>query len=102
MYLAIGVLPLLGSIIAAFISLGGARGRHPGGSPRAGAEDRAGGAIHDGQSRAAPAPEGGHAAVQHSQTEPEALAPPAAGSRPAELVTTVFLFASMLLAWFAF
>ena len=28
--------------------------------------------------------------------------PPAAGSRAAELVTTVFLFASMVLSWFAF
>src|SRR5262245_8100914 len=88
MYQAIVFLPLLGAIIAALISLTGARARFPGGSP--GADDHgATGAAH---AVADDAHAGAHAASE----------PAAAGSRPAELVTTVFLFASMLLAWFAF
>src|SRR5262249_56805649 len=44
---------------------------------------------------------GAHAAVDvlPSELQPQQ---PAAGSRSAELVTTVFLFASMLLSWLAF
>jgi len=41
MYQAIVFLPLLGCIIAAIIAIAGARGRHPGGNPSAGAEDHA-------------------------------------------------------------
>ena len=92
MYHAIVFLPLLGAIIAALIALAGARARHPGGSPASGVDGHGSvdashphGALHD---------------DPHAQ--PQAHEPPAAGSRPAELVTTVFLFASMLLSWFAF
>src|SRR4029450_1005826 len=84
---AIVFLPLLGAIIAALISLTGARARFPGGSP--GADDHgATGAAHA-------VADDAHAGAHASELA-------AAGSRPAELVTTVFLFASMLLAWFAF
>src|ERR1700681_4727535 len=91
MYYAIVFLPLLGAVIAGLISLAGAHARHPGGPPAA--EDHAHG---PGDAHAA------HAVVDASHGGAEEHEPPAAGSRSAELVTTVFLFASMLLSWFAF
>jgi len=102
MYHAIVFLPLLGAIIAALIALAGARARHPGGPPGIGAENHAHGPVDESHARAAPAPHGAHAVLDASHSEPEALEPPAAGSRSAELVTTVFLFAAMLLSWLAF
>ena len=102
MYHAIVFLPLLGAIIAALIALAGARARHPGGPPSIGAENHAHGPVDESHARAAPAPHGAHAVLDASHSEPEALEPPAAGSRSAELVTTVFLFAAMLLSWVAF
>jgi len=80
MYQAIVFLPLIGAILAGLISLAGARARHPGGSPSAHAHEQA--------PAAAPHADG-HGA-------------PAAGSRAAELVTTVFLFIAMILSWIAF
>ena len=91
MYHAIVFLPLLGAIIAALIALAGARARFPGGASNG--HDHA--AADVGHAHAEPPAHGAHA--EHA--EPVAAA---AGSRPAELVTTVFLFASMLLSWFAF
>src|SRR6266516_3140649 len=102
MYHAIVFLPLLGAIIAALIALAGARARHPGGPPGIGAENHARGPVDESHARTAPAPHGAHAVLDASHSEPEALEPPAAGSRSAELVTTVFLFAAMLLSWLAF
>ena len=102
MYHAIVFLPLLGAIIAALIALAGARARHPGGPPGIGAENHAHGPVDESHARTAPAPHGAHAVLDASHSEPEALEPPAAGSRSAELVTTVFLFAAMLLSWVAF
>ncbi len=102
MYYAIVFLPLLGAIIAALITLAGARARYPGGPPDADAEDHAHGPVDESQARAAPSPHGPHAVLDASHGEPDAPQPPAAGSRAAELVTTVFLFASMVLSWFAF
>src|SRR5262249_8955320 len=102
MYYAIVFLPLLGAIIAALISLVGARARYPGGPPSVGAENHAHGTVDESHPRAPPSPHQAHAALESSHTEQEGQQPPAAGSRPAELVTTVFLFASMLLSWFAF
>jgi len=101
MYYAIVFLPLLGAIIAALIALAGAHARHPGGPPPVGGEDHARGPVDESHLRAAPSPHQAHAVIGSSRGEPEAP-PPAAGSRPAALVTTVFLFASMLLSWFAF
>src|SRR6187401_3507852 len=86
MYQAIVFLPLLGCIVAAIISLSGARARHPGGSPTDGGHDH----------HAAPAHGAGHGHDDHHAE------PPAAGSRAAELVTTLFLFIAMLLSWIAF
>src|SRR5438067_8349371 len=102
MYHAIVFLPLLGAIIAALIALAGARARHPGGPPGIGAENHAHGPVDESHARTAPAPHGAHAVLDASHSEPQALEPPAAGSRSAELVTTVFLFAAMLLSWLAF
>jgi NADH-quinone oxidoreductase subunit L len=102
MYYAIVFLPLLGAIIAALITLAGARARYSGGPPDAGAEDHAHGRVDESHARAAPSPHGPHAVLDASHGEPDVPQPPAAGSRAAELVTTVFLFASMVLSWFAF
>ncbi len=102
MYHAIVFLPLLGAIIATLITLAGARARFPGGSPDGGAEGHGHAPVDESHARAAPAPHGPHAVLDASHGEPEAPQPPAAGSRAAELVTTVFLFASMVLSWFAF
>src|SRR5882757_9545222 len=90
MYYAIVFLPLLGAIIAGLISLAGARARHPGGPPSA--DDHAHGSHDASHALADPS-----AHTTHEESEPAA-----AGSRSAELVTTVFLFAAMLLSWFAF
>jgi NADH-quinone oxidoreductase subunit L len=106
MYQAIVFLPLLGAIIAALIALAGAHARHPGANSAAGAEDHAQGPVDErhakGSPRAAPSPSEAHAVLHPSPTESEIHQPPAGGSRFAEIVTTVFLFASMLLSWFAF
>ena len=102
MYHAIVFLPLLGAIIATLITLAGARARFPGGAPDAGAEGHGHAPVDESDARAAPALHGPHAVLDASHGEPEAPQPPAAGSRAAELVTTVFLFASMVLSWFAF
>src|SRR5882672_8269632 len=101
MYQAIVFLPLLGCIVAALISLAGARARHPGGSAGRGAEDHATDhGPHTGGG--APSPHGDHAVIHASHREDHAHEPAAAGSRTAELVTTLFLFVSMLLSWIAF
>ena len=92
MYQAIVFLPLLGCIVAALISLAGARARHPGGSP-SDTDPHA----HAHAAHAAPthhAAHDDHAAHGHHE-------PPAAGSRAAELVTTLFLFVPMVLSWMA-
>ena len=102
MYYAIVFLPLLGAIIAALITVAGARARHSGGTPGAGAEDHVHGPVDEAHVRAAPSPHEAHAVFSSSHDEPEAQQTPASGSRLAELVTTVFLFASMLLSWIAF
>ena len=101
MYHAIVFLPLLGAIIATLITLAGARARFPGGAPDAGAEGHGRAPVDESHARAAPAPHGPHA-FSIIPRRAEAPQPPAAGSRAAELVTTVFLFASMVLSWFAF
>ena len=102
MYHAIVFLPLLGAIIATLITLAGARARFPGGAPDAGADGHGHAPVDESHAPGAPAPHGPHAVLDASHGEPEAPQPPAAGSRAAELVTTVFLFASMVLSWFAF
>ncbi len=101
MYQAIVFLPLLGCILAGLISLAGARARHPGGDPAAGAENHAHdmGPHHGG---GAPPARGDLSLIHHASSEPEEHEPAAAGSRTAELITTTLLFISMLLSWIAF
>jgi NADH-quinone oxidoreductase subunit L len=97
MYQAIVFLPLLGAIIATLIALAGAHARHPGAT-----EDHARGPADARHPRGASSAHESHAVLPPSPMEPEVHQSPAGGSRFAEIVTTVFLFASMLLSWFAF
>jgi NADH-quinone oxidoreductase subunit L len=101
MYQAIVFLPLIGAILAALISLVGARARHPGGSPMPGAEDHAAPPVPEGRQRAAPSPQEAHAVIPASHGEPEVQQPAAAGSRMAEAATTSLLFFAMVLSWIA-
>ncbi|MBX6328398.1 MAG: NADH-quinone oxidoreductase subunit L [Pseudolabrys sp.] len=89
MYQAIVFLPLLGAVLAAIISLAGARARCPGENPPPGGED----AAHGGSS-----PTERETALSQAHEH----APAAAGSRAAELATTTFLMAAMILSWIAF
>jgi NADH-quinone oxidoreductase subunit L len=92
MYYAIVFLPLLGAILAALIALVGARARYPGGPPAVG-EDHA---------HAPAGADPAHDAHAEADAHAHGSEPAAAGSRAAELVTTLFLFISMLLSWLAF
>ena len=97
MYQAIVFLPLLGAILAGLIALAGARARFPGG--RAGSAEartmpRDHGRIMRGPRRM-PAPY--MRPITRRRHEP-----PAAGSRTAELITTMLLLISMVLSWIAF
>src|SRR5215467_5015455 len=87
MYQAIVFLPLIGAIVAGLITLAGARARHPGGS--ASAKDHH---AHGQPQQGAAAHADAHGAAE----------PAAAGSRSAELITTVLLFMAMILSWIAF
>jgi NADH-quinone oxidoreductase subunit L len=102
MYQTIVFLPLLGAILAALISLTGARARHPGGTAAPGAEDHTAPAVPEHHARAAPSDTGPHAAGSTSPAEPEHQQPAALGSRMAELITTGLLFFSMILSWIVF
>src|SRR5499427_9473344 len=102
MFYAIVFLPLLGAIIAALIALAGARARYPGGPPDVGVESHAHGPVEESHARGAPSAHAAHAVLEPSRSEPQPQEAAAAGSRSAEVVTTVFLFASMLLSWLAF
>jgi NADH-quinone oxidoreductase subunit L len=89
MYQAIVFLPLIGAIVAGLISLAGAIARHPGGSSAEHGHDDAHPPAH--AAAHADAHDDAHTAVE-----------PAAGSRAAELITTVLLFIAMILSWIAF
>ncbi|MGD9845128.1 MAG: NADH-quinone oxidoreductase subunit L [Variibacter sp.] len=95
MYQAIVFLPLLGAILAGIIALAGARARHPGYIDMPGHD---GHAAHAGAHPHGVAP--AHGAVAHD--EHEVHEPAAAGSRAAELITSVLLVASAILSWVAF
>lgn len=96
MYQAIVFLPLLGFLIAAVIAVVGAHARHPGGN------DTDFGKPHSNDHAHADSTGGVTAATHHASHEPAAHQPAAMGSRPTELVTTIFLFSSMILSWIAF
>src|SRR5579871_2775996 len=84
---AIVFLPLLGAILAGIISLAGARARHPGGLEM----DHG----HDDHGAHAMADAAGHDDHGHGHDVPT----PAAGSRLAELVTTIPLLICAGLSW---
>jgi NADH-quinone oxidoreductase subunit L len=94
MYQAIVFLPLIGSIIAAIISLVGAHARHPGGL--------AGDSHGQHHAAAVPSPDVGAAAVDHDHGEGHSPAVGAQGSAAAELITTALLMVSCVLSWLAF
>ncbi|ULK98245.1 NADH-quinone oxidoreductase subunit L [Bradyrhizobium sp. I71] len=91
---AIVFLPLLGAILAGLIALFGAHARNPSGDEVELHGDHGHGAhastAHDAHGH----DEHGHDDHAHGPTEP-----PAAGSRPAELITTALLFVSAALSW---
>ena len=103
---AIVFLPLIGALIAGAVALVGAHRRHPGGDEMDHAHGH-GGHGHHGHGISAPV--GGDAAVIHeTHHEPGdghddhgPAEPPAAGSRPAEVITTALLLISAALSWVA-
>ena len=102
MYEAIVVLPLIGAIIAGVIALVGARNRYPGASPPPPRDDHAAPLVAEDRPRAAPSPDEQHAAFANTHVEEPEDAPPAAGSRAAELITTTLLVIICVLSWYAF
>jgi len=101
MYEAIVFLPLLGAIIAGAIALVGARNRHPGEDPPPPNDDHAVPLVPE-HIHGAPAPETGHAEIDHRSHGKDEIAPPAAGSQPAEVITTTLLAISWVLSCFSF
>jgi NADH-quinone oxidoreductase subunit L len=99
MYQAIVFLPLVGAILAGLISLAGARARYPGGAAAPGVQNHAGDDTH---AHASSGDGDASAVVHETHSDPHAHEPAAAGSRPAELITTSLLFISMILSWIAF
>ena len=99
---AIVFLPLIGAILAGLIALAGAHARNPSGDTVESHGDGHGhhpvpvnedaGVIH--ASSHEPDAHGGHDDHGHGPVEP-----PAAGSRAAELITTVLLIAAAALSW---
>ena len=102
MYHAIVLLPLLGSVIAALMTLIGAHARHPGATPPAGGEDHARPVPAEDRARGAPLPDASACGAFGLACRASVDAGSGRGSRMAELVTTVLLFACMVLSWIAF
>ena len=102
MYSAIVFLPLLGAIIAGVIALSGSYRAAMVGAPAEGSDDGHGhDAAHGHADHGHEAH--GHAAHAHDDHgHDDHHAPAAPGSRPAEIVTTGFLFISAILSWIAF
>jgi NADH-quinone oxidoreductase subunit L len=99
MYQAIVFLPLLGFILAAAITIAGARGRCPGEGPPPPAEGDV--AVHAPHAAGSSA-HGPAGVIHHAAHETEAHGPAAIGSRTAELITTTLLLIAMILSWIAF
>src|SRR6516162_7802621 len=85
---AIVFLPLLGAIVAAFISLFGAHARCPSGDTVEHHDDAHGSEAHASEAH-----------DDHGHDDHHEIEPAAAGSRAAELITTGFLFVSAALSW---
>src|ERR1700733_1952624 len=108
---AIVFLPLIGAILAGLISIFGAHARNPSGDTVEHHDDAHGhgavpvnedaGVIHASSHETdASDAHGGHAAGDHGH-DAQAIEPPAAGSRAAELITTGLLLVSAALSWLA-
>jgi NADH-quinone oxidoreductase subunit L len=106
MYLAIVFLPLLGAILAGLIALFGAAARFPGQGPEPGMEDDTvdhGPHTHEPHAHGGAAFHNTHDEPLHGDHDPHHVAEPAAaGSRIAELITTIFLMVACVLSWIAF
>ena len=94
---AIVFLPLIGALIAGAIAIVGAHARNPSGDEVEHHDDAHGhGAdVHGADAHAADAHD------DHGHDDHHAVAPPAAGSRAAELVTTGLLLVAAALSWWA-
>jgi NADH-quinone oxidoreductase subunit L len=101
MYEAIVVLPLLGAIIAGVVALVGARNRYPGENPPPPHDDHAAPPVPE-HVHAGPSPYAAHAVAQESHEGQPSAEPSAAGSLPAELITSTFLVIACVLSWVAF
>ncbi|MCX5493162.1 NADH-quinone oxidoreductase subunit L [Kaistia dalseonensis] len=98
MYSAIVFLPLLGAILAGLIALIGSYRAAMVGAPKEGTADgHHDHAAHDAHDHAHD--DHGHDDHGHGHDDHHASAP---GSRPAEIITTGFLFISAILSWIAF
>jgi NADH-quinone oxidoreductase subunit L len=103
---AIVFLPLIGALIAGAVALVGAHRRNPSGDEM---DHAHGHGDHGHRGHGTSAPVGGDAAVIHAtHHEPGdghddhgPAEPPAAGSRPAEVITTALLLISAALSWVA-
>ncbi|MBS0527820.1 MAG: NADH-quinone oxidoreductase subunit L [Proteobacteria bacterium] len=92
---AIVFLPLIGAILAGLIALSGAHARHPSGDTVDHHDDAHGhGDAHADAHASASHDDHGHDDHGHGPVEP-----PAAGSRAAELITTVLLLIAAGLSW---
>jgi NADH-quinone oxidoreductase subunit L len=96
MYQAIVFLPLLGFILAAAISIVGARARFPGAEPSDDDHHHHHAAAHAAHETHI------HAADAHHDDHHAPAEPAAAGSRAAEVITTSFLMISCVLSWIVF
>jgi len=95
---AIVFLPLIGALIAGAMALYGAHARNPSGDEM----DHAHG--HDDHAHGGPVvrdyhSSDDHAHVDHAHDDHGPVEPPAAGSRPAEVITTALLLISAALSW---
>ena len=95
---AIVFLPLLGAILAGMIAVFGAHARNPSGDTVEHHDDAHGADAYGSGAHASDAHED-HAADDHGHDDHHAAEPAAAGSRPAELITTVLLMASAVMSW---
>jgi NADH-quinone oxidoreductase subunit L len=90
---AIVFLPLIGAIIAGAIAIVGAHGRHPSGDEVEHHDDAHGADAHATQAH------DDHGHDDHGHDDHHAVEPPAAGSRAAELITTILLIVAAALSW---
>jgi NADH-quinone oxidoreductase subunit L len=99
---AIVFLPLIGALIAGAVALYGAHARNPSGDQMDHAHGHAHGSGHDDHAHGAAhahAAHDDHGHDDHGHDDHGPVEPPAAGSRAAEVVTTVLLLSAAALSW---